>query len=309
MAVLQTCVPLGEILQTMFDWDDLKIFLTAARSGSLTAAARKLGIDPATVGRRIFRLESALKCTLLVRSASGLQLTTAGARLMETALDAETAMLAAARTGEDDVVGGAVRISASEGFGTAILAPALPALRSQRPGLRVELASNSSGFLSPTRREVDMAVTLSAPADARLFVEPLTDYQLMLYAAPAYLKRAGTPASVQALTGHDIVGYVDDLIYAPELRYLEEISAQLRPSLASSSIRAQQEVIRAGGGVGVLPCFLAEGLTPVLPDKVRLTRRFWVSTHAEVTDTARVKTVRRWLFELVEANRALLLPH
>ena len=308
MAVLQTCVPLGEILQTMFDWDDLKIFLTAARSGSLTAAARKLGIDPATVGRRIFRLESALKCTLLVRSASGLQLTTAGARLMETALDAETAMLAAARTGEDDVVGGAVRISASEGFGTAILAPALPALRSQRPGLRVELASNSSGFLSPTRREVDMAVTLSPPQAQRLAVEPLTNYQLALFAAPAYLARAGTPRTVAQLAGFQTVGYVEDLIYASELRYLDEIHPGLVPTLASSSIRAQRAIIAAGGGIGVLPCFMAAGLSRVLSNEVLIERRFWLSTHPDVHDTSRMRVVRAWLRELVADQQGRLRP-
>ena len=292
---------------TEFDWDDLKVFIAAARAQSFAAASQRLGIDPATVGRRVGRLESALKATLLTRSAQGLHLTAAGAKLLESALDVETAMLNAGRSGEDDVVGGAVRISAAEGFGTSILAPALPALRQQRPGLRIELAANS-GFLSPGRREVDMAVTLSAPTDARVVVEPLTDYQLALYAAPSYFERASVPSKVDSLREHEIVGYVDDLIYAPELRYLEEIGLGLHPVLASSSIRAQREIILAGGGIGVLPCFMADGLTPVLSDKVLLTRRFWVSTHTDVTDVARVRAVRHWLVDLVARNRGRLAP-
>ena len=291
----------------MIDWDDVRVFVAAAREGAFAGAAQKLGVDPATVGRRVARLEGALKATLLVRSALGLQLTSAGARVLELGLQAETAMVAAASLGEADPVGGAVRLSVSEGFGTAVVAPALPSLRVRRPGLRVELAAASS-LLSPSRREVDLAVTLSAPSAARLLVEPLSDYELGLYAAPAYLARAGVPASKAALRDHDLVGYVDDLIYAPELRYLDELGPGLTPAFASSSIRAQQAVIAAGGGVGVLPCFLCEGLVRVLAAEVRLTRRFWIATQLEVAETARVRALRAWLRELVADQRARLLP-
>ena len=290
-----------------FDWDDLRIFLAAARAGSLALAGQRLGVDTATVGRRIARLETALKSTLLVRSRSGLQLTAAGAQLLATGVEAEAAMERAARVARPDVVAGTVRISASEGFGTAVLAPALPALAMQRPGLRVELAA-TSGFLSPTRREVDMAITLSRPDAHRLVVEPLTNYQLALYAAPAYLERRGPPESLAALVDHEIIGYVQDLIYASELRYLDEILPGLTPTLGSSSIRAQREMIGVGGGIGILPCFLAEGLTRVLPEAVLIERRFWLSTHGEVHDTARMRVVRNWLRALVAEKLPQLAP-
>jgi DNA-binding transcriptional LysR family regulator len=104
------------------------------------------------------------------------------------------------------------------------------------------------------------------------------------------------------------VGYVEDLIYAPELRYLDEIHPGLRPSLASSSIQAQREMIAAGGGIGVLPCFMAQGLATVLPDRVQLRRRFWIGAHRDVSDTSRVRALRHWLKELVATQKALLLP-
>lgn len=292
----------------MFDWDDLRIFLAASRAGSFGGAAQRLAIDTATVGRRIARLESALKSTLLVRSPSGLQLTAAGAQLSEIAVEAESAMEAAARVTQPDVVAGTVRISTAEGFGSSVLAPALPALIASRPGLRVELAAHA-GFLSPTRREVDMAITLSPPSAHRLAVEPLTAYQLALYASPEHLRLAGEPRFVDDLKRRPTVGYVEDLIYAPELRYLEEISPDLRPTLASSSIQAQRAIIAAGGGIGVLPCFLAEGLVRVLSDQILITRRFWLSTHREVQATARMKAVAGWLRALVEANAARLSPY
>lgn len=291
----------------MFDWDDLRVFLAAARAGSLAGAAQRLGVDTATVGRRVARLESQLKSTLLVRSRTGLQLTAAGAELLEEGVAAEAAMERAARVARPDVVAGTVRISAAEGFGTAVLAPALPALAAQRPGLRVELAA-TAGFLSPSRREVDMAITLSPPDAQRLVVEPLTKYQLALYASPAYLAAAGAPTTPDQLSDFQVVGYVDDLVYASELRYLDEILPGLRPRLASSSIHAQREILHAGGGVGVLPCFLAEGLTRVLP-QVLLERRFWVSTHADVHETARLRVVRAWLRDLVGDKGGLLAPH
>lgn len=290
----------------MFDWDDLRIFMAAARSGSLAAAGEKLGVNTATVGRRVARLETALKSTLLIRSRSGLQLTAAGAQLLATGAEAESAMERAARVAHPDVVAGTVRISAAEGFGTAVLAPALPALAAQRPGLRVELAA-TAGFLSPSRREVDMAITLSAPEAHRLVVEPFTTYQLALYASEAYLARRGRPSQAEELAGHQIVGYVSDLIFAAELSYMDEVLPGLAPTLASSSIRAQREMIAAGGGIGVLPCFMAEGLVRVLPDLL-LERRLWLSTHAEVHETARMRVVRNWLRELARASAASLTP-
>lgn len=291
----------------MYDWDDLRVFLAATRAGSLAGAAQRLGIDAATVGRRLARLETALKSTLLVRSPSGIQLTAAGSRLLAAATEAEGAMEAVARVTEPSVVGGTVRISASEGFGAAILAPALPALHAAHPGLRIELAAQT-GFLSPAKREVDVVVTLSQPKNARTVVEPLTDYHLGLYASAAYLKRRGAPETVHDLHAHDIVGYVDDLLYAEELRYLEAIAPKLRPVLSSSSIRAQYEIVANGGGIAVLPCFLVgPNLKRVLPH-VRLTRRWWLGTHRDVVDNARTKAVHAWLKDTVAARRADLAP-
>lgn len=290
----------------MYDWDDLRIFIAAARAGSLGGAAQRLGVDAATVGRRVARLESALKSTLVVRSTTGLQLTAAGAQLLDIGLEAESAMEAAGRVTQPDAPAGVVRVSASEGFGVTLMAPALPALRLAHPGLRIELAA-TSGFLSPTRREVDMAITLAAPHAARLIVEPLTPYQLALYASPDHLHRNGVPKTVDDLSRFDIVGYIDDLIYAPELRYLDEVQPGLAPHVASSSIRAQREIIAAGGGVGVLPCFLAEGLVRVLPS-ILIERRFWLATHRDVHDTARLRTVRSWLKTLCQQQQSSLRP-
>ena len=214
-------------------------------------------------------------------------------------------MEAALATGKLDAVSGTVRLSVAEGFGGSIIAPALPELHARYPSLHIELAANA-GFLSPARREVDIAVTLSAPADARLVVEPLTDYHLGLFASGEYLERHGAPLTASDLCDFDLVGYVDDLIYAPQLQYMNEINRVLRPALTSSSIRAQREIIAAGSGIGVLPCFMSAGLSRVLGERVRIKRQFWISTHSDVADTARVRAVRKWIADLVRQTASSL---
>ena len=205
---------------------------------------------------------------------------------------------------------GRVRISTSEGFGTAILSPAVPDLIVQRPAVEVEIVANP-GFLSAAIREVDLAITLAAPQDKRLAVERLTDYRLALYASPVYLKSRGTPTKPEDLRRHTLIGYIDDLLYANELRYLDEIASDLKPSISSSSIRSQLEMVRAGVGIAVLPCFMAEtvepGLTRILERSVAITRTFWMSARRDLQQTVRVRRVRNWVQQTVTKQRKLLL--
>ncbi|WP_304164511.1 LysR family transcriptional regulator [Phenylobacterium aquaticum] len=292
----------------MLDWDDLRVFLACARTGSFKEAARRLGLDPTTVARRVQRLEDELRTTLVVRSTRGMQLTAAGAALSEASQSVETAVEAVGRVegGES----GVVRLSASEGFGAHVLAPAAPALMNRHPGLQLELVANA-GFLSASSREVDIAVTLAPPTSSRLSVERLTDYGLGLYASPAYLDAAGCPAGLDDLPAHQFVGYIDDLIYAGELRYLSDVHPALQVRTTSSSIRAQLELTRAGAGLCVLPHFMArnsEDLCGVLPDVVSLTRTFWISVHRELQATRRIRLVRDWLIRTVTQQATLLQP-
>ena len=293
----------------MLDWDDLRIFLACARTGSFKDGAARLRIDPTTVARRVQRLEDSLKATLFVRSPRGLQLTAAGADLVETSQGVETAVETIERQ-EAFAPVGTVRLSASEGFGAHVLAPALPHLLDANPGLHVELVANA-GFLSASSREVDIAVTLAPPASSRLVVERLTEYDLGLYAAPAYLARAGRPSRLADLPPHHFIGYIDDLLYAPELKYLNEIHPDLLLRSASSSIRAQLELTRACACICVLPHFIvrnSDKLERVLPDSVQLTRTFWISVHRDVLDTRRIRLVRTWLADVVRSSVGALRP-
>lgn len=288
----------------MLDWDDLRVFLACARTGSFKEGAARLRLDPTTVARRVQRLEDEMRTTLFVRSPRGLQLTAAGAELLEASQGVETAVDRVGSAESLTAATGVVRLSASEGFGAHVLAPAIPKLLDSRPGLRLELVA-TAGFLSASSREADIAVTLAPPASSRLAVERLTDYGLGLYGAPAYLDRAGRPERVEDLGSHHLVGYIDDLLYAAELRYLNEIHPELRVRATSSSIRAQLELTTAGAGLCVLPHFMADAgpvLEPVLASAVQLTRTFWISVHRDLQETRRIRIVRDWLLATVAAQ-------
>ena len=294
-----------------FDWNDLQAFLAVARTGRLTAAAAQLGADHTTVGRRITALEKALKAKLFDRSPTGYGLTEHGERLLPRAEAMESLALSAqGEVGEADLsVSGAVRIGAPEGFGSYFLAPRLAALSERHPELELQIVA-MPGVLSLSKREADVAVALSRPREGRLAARKLTDYRLGLYAAPAYLEGRAPITTRRQLGGHRFVGYIEELLYAPELDYLQAPDVEIRAQLKSSNLIAQLRATLAGAGLCVLPEFIAAqepGLVQVLPDKVCLIRALWLVTHADLRELARVKTVTEFITEAVRAERTLFL--
>lgn len=292
-----------------FNWNDLRAFLGVARTGRLTTAAARLGMDHTTVGRRITALEAGLGARLFDRSPQGYALTRHGERLMPTAEHIESLTLrAAADLGQaDQTVGGVVRIGAPEGFGSYVLAPLMADLADRHPGLDIQLVA-ISGVLSLSKREADIAVTLSPPREGRLVTRKLTDYGLSLYAAPAYLD-ARPPIRTRAdMAGHRFVGYIDDLLYAPELDYMQAPDVDIHVSLQSSNLIAQLQATLAGAGLCVLPDFIAARdprLVRVLPEAVHLQRSLWLVVHADLKALARIRVVTRMIVSAVRSDRSL----
>jgi len=291
-----------------FDWNNLRAFLAVARSGRLTAAASSLRADHTTVARHIAALEQALDARLFERSPMGYSLTVHGERLMATAESMESlAMAAQAAVGGADLsVAGVVRIGAPEGFGSHFLAPRLPDLAEEHPDLEIELIA-TSGLVSLSKREADIAVALSPPREGRLVARKLTDYRLSLYGAPSYLEWAGTPRTRLELAAHRFVGYIEDLLYAPELDYMQAPDVAISVKFRSSNLIAQMQATRAGAGLCVLPEFIAEGrsdLVKVLPDLVGMDRSFWLITHADLKDLARIRAVNDFIVQTVKAAKA-----
>ncbi|MEN5083204.1 LysR family transcriptional regulator [Bosea sp. TWI1241] len=294
-----------------FDWDDLRFFLAVARSGRLTAAARRLGADHATVSRRITALEEALKAKLFERRPQGYALTGHGEQLLAKAESMETEALAIQSEigGADMALSGIVRIGAPDGFGACFLAPRLPALTGAYAGLELQLIAMPR-LLSLSKREADVAITLAPPKEGKVVARKLCDYRLGLYASRAYLDAAPPLAEAEDLFAHRIVGYIDDLIFTPELDYLDEVAKGLRAQVQSSSVIAQMNAVAAGAGIGVIHHFMAQGdprLVRVLPETVSIERSFWLLVHADLKEVARVRAVVDFIVREAKAARPLLM--
>ncbi len=299
-------------MRDAFDWDALKSFLAVARSGRLTVAARALGVDHSTLSRRIAGLEEGLGVRLFDRHPSGYTLTSRGARLLASAEAMERAALGVAREVEEEsqTVSGTVRIGAPDGFGTTFLAPRLGTLQERHPNLNIQLITRPRQF-SLSQREADIAIGLARPAKGRLKARKLTDYELGLYAARAYLERHGEPSSPDDIPLHPLIGYIDEMIYAPELDYIPLIAAGLRPRLASSNLLAQYQATIAGHGLCVLPVFMAcdePRLARVLPRQVSLLRAFWLIMHEDIVDLARVRVTAEFIAEAVRGAKRMFGP-
>lgn len=300
-----------------FEWSDLRFFLAVARAGRLGAAATRLGVEHSTVSRRLSALEAALGAKLFDRHPHGYGLTAAGERLLAAAEGMESLALAAQGEigGTDLGLAGTVRIGAPDGFGTFFLAPRIGALSELHPELDLQLLAMPRLF-SLSKREADIAISLSRPKEGRLHARKLTDYRLGLYASRAYLERHGAIDSRAALPRHGFIGYVDDLIYTPELDYVPLVAKELRVRFKSSSLVAQMTATQAGAGVCMLPCFMADlfagpkpdALVPILPGEVGLTRTFWLLTHADTRDLARIRVAADFIAEVVQKGRSVLLP-
>lgn len=283
----------------MFDWDDLRTFLAVARAGRIAPAARTLGIDATTIGRRLARLSQSLDTTLFEIAGGERRLTERGQSLLHHAEAIESAALAAMDDGGGSPGGptGQVRLSVAEGFGTWVLAPAVAEFSMRYPGIQLDLIT-ASGFLNPSKREADMAVMLARPQRGRLVVKRLGNYRLRLYAAKAYLDRAGRPRHPGDLRDHMLVGYVPELIFSPELDYLGEVEAGLKAHLRSTSINVQHRMLSEGAGIGVLPDFIGTNdprLVPLMQGEVAITRSFWLVTHVDLRALARIEALADWL--------------
>ena len=273
------------------NWDDLRVFLAVARSESLSAAGRALRLDPATVGRRVARLEAETGAALFVKSPMGYALSEGGERLLPHAEAAEGVMVQAGETleGSDDRLSGLIRIGAPDGVANYLLPQVTAAIARDHPGLSVQIVALPRVF-SLTKREADMAVALAMPADGRLTVQKIADYRLHLAASDAYLRKHGPIAHLDDLKGHPLIGYIPELIFAKELNYLDDLGLG-PPALASNSVAVQMNWLRQSAGVGIIHDFavpLVPGLLRILTSDVSLARSFYLIRHADDRRRARL---------------------
>ncbi len=253
-------------------------------------------------------LEDSLGTRLFDRSTSGCVLTDAGSRFFDRAETMEAAALQAEADLGDDTpeISGTVRIGAPDGFGVAYLAPRLGLLTRQHPGLTVQLVPVSRSF-SLSRREADIAVTIERPETGRLIAGKLVDYALGLYASRSYLSERDFPESPGDLSAHNLIGYVEDLLYSASLNYGTEFFKGWTARFEIASALGQTEAVKAGAGIGILHDFIARAdpsLVPVLPD-MKLKRAYWMVTHESSRPLRHVAAVQDFLREQVARDKAM----
>ncbi len=279
------------------NWDDLRIFLELARTGSLSAAARALRISHATVGRRVAALEESLSRSLVERRADGYSLTTDGEAVFALADGMDERALAilrraASRDGREAGLTGTVRLTTTQALADRFLTPRLGPFRARHPGIDLEVTVDNRS-LSLARREADIAIRLARPRHGDLIARRLATIGYGLFAA------AGAPDTV--------IGYDEALADLPEAVWLARHMAGRRVAFRSNSVQAQLAAAKAGFGVAMLPLWLVAeepDLLPVPGGEPPLTREAWLVVHPDLRDVPRVRAVIEHLAALFTAEFA-----
>lgn len=276
------------------NWDNARFFLAVARAGTLRGAAQQLGVDQATVGRRLAAFEEELGARLFLRTPSLYVLTTAGEAVRAQAEAMEQAAHALERrvAGLDEQVAGTVRIATTDSLGARFVLPALARLRRSQPGIEVVMVT-SHQIANLTRREADIAIRTLRPDAPELIARRLAQLGLGLFAAPAYLADRGEPREGDAFAGHDLLVYQRSVVPSMWESLCGEPITRGRVVFQTSSTTMLFEAAVNGLGIAELPTYRAvrePRLVRVMPKRQD---RFdvWLVAHADLYKTARVQNV------------------
>ncbi len=293
------------------DWDGIRYFLEVARTQRVSAAARRLGVQHTTVSRRIHLLEQSLNTVLFNKSkASGYTLTEDGQRFFAHAERIESAMLNAQEevSGQAAALSGHLRVGATEGFGCHVLAPLLVDFERRFPEITLDLMPVPR-FISLSKREADIAISLEQPQRGPYLCTLLGEYALRLYGTQEYLESRPPIHSQEDLREHRYIGYVEELLFSDHLRYLDDIVSAANVGFRSTSVIAQYHAALQGNALAILPCFMAEQdprMVAILPQEIQVTRRFWMYCHEDLRQSRRVMTLWDFIKRSAELNRPLL---
>ena len=280
------------------DWDHLRVVLAVADAGGLSGAARALGLDAATVSRRLDALEAALRCKLFHRTRAGLAPNSAGAKLIEHArrIDGEVRALAFELAPEDRGLGGTVIVTATEAVAAAALAPALPAFQREHPEIALEVVTEIRA-LDLSRREADIALRLMMPPQRELKVRRLGPVRYALYASPGYLAEHGMPRADGPLAGHRIIDWPLPYTVIPQVPWLRARAEGARVVLRSNSAMVRRAAAAAGSGIAMLPRLLADGDAALVALKTDEPPRqdLYLATHRDLAAVPRIRTTLDFL--------------
>lgn len=280
----------------MLEWNDLHFFLAIARHRTLSAAARALGVQQTTMGRRLAALEGRAGTRLLAHTPQGYVLTEAGEATLAHVerIEAEALAVERAVSGTEQRLEGSVRLTAVETLAVELLTPVLARFRERYPGIVLELIVDSRS-LSLSRREADVALRLARPTERELVARRLPDIATAAYASPLYLERQGHPASDGQGAGHWRILPHEELMGTPEMRWFQAATGRAGTALRSNSRYAQRAAAMAGMGIACLARYLGDAAGEAL---VRLDlgaapppRELWLAVHRDLRDAPRIRAL------------------
>ncbi|MGP1351682.1 MAG: LysR family transcriptional regulator [Parasphingopyxis sp.] len=278
-----------------FDWNQVRAFLATAEEGSFSGAARVLKTTQPTIGRQIGALEDALGVILVERSVRGLTLTETGRDLLHhvRAMGEAATLISMVADGKSQDVTGEVTVTGTDLLSAAVLPGVLKPLRQIAPAIRVRILA-SSDIQNLLQREADIAIRHVRPDQPDLIARHLGDFRANLYAATAYLDRAGRPRTPRDIADHDFVGNADpERLMTP----LHNLGVPVRAEsfgMSSASGVVAWELVKAGFGVSMQPEALGEsepGIEKVLPGFPSLEFPIWLVTHRELQTSRRIRIV------------------
>ncbi|RUL98312.1 LysR family transcriptional regulator [Rhizobium chutanense] len=275
------------------NWDFYRSFLTVLQQGSLSAAARELGLTQPTIGRHVDALELAVGAELFIRSTNGLLPTDAALALKPYAetLAATAAALLRTASGQRERVAGTVRVSASEVIAVEVLPRILGPLLETHPELQIELSASDT-IEDLVNREADIAVRMAEPHQDALIVRRIGDIPLGFHAHRRYLERHGIPKTIADLANHRLIGFDRQTAYVRMVMKRYPVPESIKFSYRTDSNLAQLSAIRAGVGIGICQTGLARenpDLVHILPDAFKIPLGTWVAMHESLKTSPRCR--------------------
>ena len=287
------------------NWEDLRFFTALARHGSLSATARALRVNHATVSRRIAGLEATLGTSLFDRRADGYALTTEGQAILDESKSMEEAALSVLRRLDRGMTsGGLVRLTTTRVLADGFLVGRLGDFHRRHPGIDLELPTESREF-SLARREADIALRFGAPKDSVLVARKLVTIRHAFFGTQEWRDRVASGERPV------LVGFDTDSGSLPEAAWLAQEFPACRVSFRSNGWTAQAIAARAGFGVALLPCWLAgtlSGLVPVPLGREPPVGALWMLIRPDLVPVPRVRAVADYLVSVFDANRGVFSP-
>jgi DNA-binding transcriptional LysR family regulator len=288
--------------KNLMDWDDLKYFLSVVRLGTLTKAAQALHTTPATVARRVAGLEAKVKARLFDRKYTGYEVTDVGRGVLAKAEDIEAAVASFERAalGRDTGQAGKVKLTATEDIATIVIGPQLGAFIRKYPQIQLEISSTRE-VLSLTRGEAEIALRTVRPPRGNLMIRQAGWWNLALYAAKTYAIPRNLRAPLNDLSDLDIITWTTESSHLRGGPWFDEHARNARVALTANARQVHYAACKAGFGVAILPCALADKdpeLVRLLGPERVISAKLWLLARRDVSRLPRVRAVMNFLIDI-----------